>query len=183
MDLTVLYWILIATMLVGVAGAVLPGIPGPSLILVAILVWCIATNFAIALWPLVFIFIALILSAGVEWFAAYWGARQVGASSWAQFGAILGMVVGFLGLLPALPLGGPLLGILFGAVAGAFLGEYLYRGKLETKPRLEQALKVSVAVAVGSIIGNLLEVILAVAAIALFVWSTWPVVFAPLGVS
>jgi uncharacterized protein len=183
MDLTVLYWILIATMLVGVAGAVLPGIPGPSLILIAILVWCIATNFAIALWPLILIFIALILSAGVEWFAAYWGARQVGASNWAQFGAVLGMVLGFLGLLPALPLGGPLLGILFGAVAGAFLGEYFYRGQLEFKPRLEQALKVSVAVALGSIVGNLLEVVLAIAAIALFVWNTWPVALGSFGLT
>lgn len=177
MDLAVLYWILIATMLVGVAGAVLPGIPGPSLILVAILVWCVATNFAIALWPLIFIFIALILSAGVEWFAAYWGARQVGASNWAQFGAILGMVLGFLGLLPALPLGGPLLGILFGSVLGSFAGEFLYRGQLALKPRLEQSLKVSVAVALGSIVGNLLEVLLAIAAVALFVWNTWPMAF------
>lgn len=183
MDLTILYWILIATMMVGVAGAVLPGIPGPSLILIAILVWCIATNFAIALWPLILIFVALILSAGIEWFAAYWGARQVGASRWAQFGAILGMVLGFFGLLPALPLGGPLLGILFGAVAGAFVGEFLYRGKLELKPRLEQSLKVSVAVAVGSLVGNLLEVILALAAIALFVWNTWPVAFGSFGIS
>lgn len=183
MDLTVLYWILIATMLVGVAGAILPGIPGPSLILVAILVWCVATNFAIAIWPLILIFIALILSAGVEWFAAYWGARQVGASHWAQFGSIVGMVLGFLGLLPALPLGGPLLGILFGAVAGAFLGEYFYRGQLAFKPRLEQALKVSVAVAVGSIVGNLLEVILAIAAVALFIWNTWPVAFGSFGLT
>lgn len=177
MELTVLYWILIATMGVGVLGAVVPGLPGPSLILVAILVWCVFTQFSIALWPLILIFTALILSAGMEWFAAYWGARQVGASNWAQFGSVLGMVAGFFGLLPALPLGGPLLGILFGAVLGAFLGEFLYRGQMELKPRLEQSLKVSVAVAVGSIVGNLLEVVLAIAAVALFIWSTWPVAF------
>jgi uncharacterized protein len=39
MSLTLLYWILIALMLVGVVGAVVPGIPGSSLIVVAILVW------------------------------------------------------------------------------------------------------------------------------------------------
>lgn len=175
MDLVVLYWILIAAMLVGVAGAVIPGIPGPSLILIAILIWCVVSNFAIALWPLILIFLALILSAGMEWLAAYWGARQVGASNWAQFGAFLGMVVGFLGLLPALPLGGPVLGLLFGTILGAFLGEFLCRGQLALKARLVQALKVSVAVAVGSLVGNLLEVILAIVAVALFVWSTWPV--------
>ncbi len=174
MDLTVLYWILIAVMLVGVAGAVLPGVPGPSLILGAILVWCFATKFALFGWPLGLIFLALILSAGVEFLGAYWGAKQVGASQWSQIGGLVGMGLGFFGLLPALPLGGPLVGILFGAVLGAFLGEYLFRGELAFKERLKQSLKVSVAIAVGSLIGNLLEVILAIVAVGIFVWATWP---------
>ncbi len=177
MNLTILYWVLIAAMLIGVAGAVLPGIPGPSLILVAILVWCIVTKFAIAGWPLIVIFVALILSAGVEWFAAYWGARQVGASKWGQIGSIVGMTLGFFGLLPALPLGGPLLGILFGAVLGAFLGEFIHRRDLGFVERLQLSLKVSVAIAVGSLVGNLLEVALALVAVGIFIWTTWP----PLG--
>ncbi len=174
MDLTILYWVLVAFMLVGVAGSVLPVIPGPSMILVAILVWCVVTNFSIALWPLVLIFITLIASAGIEWLAGYWGARKAGASKWGQLVAILGMTLGFFGLLPALPLGGPLLGILFGAVAGAFLGEFLHRKDLDFKERLSLSLNVSAAIAVGSLIGNLLEVVLALAAVALFIWSTWP---------
>lgn len=176
---TLLYWGLVAVMLVGVAGAVLPVIPGPSLILVAILIWCVATQFAISFWPLALIVITLILSAGIEWFAGYWGARQAGASRWGQIGSIVGMISGFFGLLPALPLGGPLLGIFFGAVLGAFVGEFLHRKDLNLKERIQLALKVSVAVAVGSLIGNLLEVILALTAVGIFLWSTLP----PMGFS
>lgn len=174
MDITLLYWILIAVMLVGVAGAVLPGVPGPSLILAAILVWCVVTKFSLMGWPLVLIFVALILSAGVEVVAAWWGASQVGASKWSQIGALLGIGLGFFGLLPALPIGGPLVGILFGAVLGAFLGEYFYRKELAFKERLQQSLKVSMAIAIGSVVGNVLEVLLAIAAVVIFVWSTWP---------
>ncbi|NJM57561.1 MAG: DUF456 family protein [Synechococcales cyanobacterium RU_4_20] len=177
MDFTVLYWVLVGVMALGVLGSVVPLIPGPSMILVAILIWCVATNFSIALGPLILIFVTLILSAGVEWLAGFWGARRAGASKWGQIGAVLGMTLGFLGLLPALPVGGPIFGILFGAVLGAFLGEFLHRRDLNFKERAALALNVSVAIAVGSLVGNLLEVVLAIAAVGIFLWSTWP----PLG--
>lgn len=173
MDLTILYWILIALMLVGVVGAVIPGIPGPSLILVAILIWCIFTKFAIPILPLSLIFIALILSAAVEWLGSYWGAKQVGASKWGQTGMFAGMAIGFFGLLPALPFGGPIAGILLGGLLGGFIGEYLYRSNLPTSERLKTAGKVTLGIGFGALIGNLIEVVLAIVAVAIFVWATW----------
>jgi uncharacterized protein len=173
MSLTVLYWILIAVMLVGVAGAVIPGVPGPSLILVAILVWCVVTKFAIPLLPFALIFGALILSAVVEWLGTYWGAKQAGASKWGQYGMFAGMAVGFFGLLPALPIGGPIAGILLGGLLGGFIGEYLYRRDLPSGERFKTAGKVSLAIGFGALIGNLVEVVLALAAVGIFVWSTW----------
>lgn len=174
MNLVILYWVLIAVMAVGVIGAIVPGIPGPSLILVAILVWCVATKFAIPLVPLGLIFVALILSALVEWLGSYWGAKQVGASKWGQWGMFAGMALGFFGLLPALPIGGPIAGVLLGGLLGGFLGEYLYRSNLPNPERLRTAGKVSLAIGLGTVIGNLIEVVLAIAAIGLFLWSTWP---------
>ena len=171
--LTILYWVLLAVMLVGVVGAVLPGVPGPSLILVAILVWCWVTKFAIPLLPLGLIFVALILSAAVEWLGTYWGAKQVGASKWSQLGMFAGMAVGFLGLLPALPIGGPIAGVLGGGLLGGFIGEYLYQRELPLGERLKIAGKVSLAIGLGALIGNLVEVVLAIAAVGIFIWSTW----------
>jgi hypothetical protein len=173
MNLTTLYWILIVVMLVGVAGAIIPGLPGPSLILVAILIWCVVTKFAIPIIPLGLIFVVLILSAAVEWLGTYWGAKQVGASKWGQVGMFAGMAVGFFGLLPALPVGGPIAGILLGGLLGGFIGEYLYRQNLPTSERLKTAGKVSLAIGFGALIGNLVEVVLAIVAVGIFVWSTW----------
>ncbi|MBE9044457.1 DUF456 family protein [Pleurocapsales cyanobacterium LEGE 10410] len=177
MDLTIIYWIVLALMAIGIVGAVVPGLPGTSLILVAILIWCIATGFTNIGLPLVFIFAVLILSAVVQYIAVYFGAKQTGASKWSQYGAIAGMVLGFVGLLPALPFGGPLVGILFGAVLGAFIGEYVYRKNLNSSQRIKQSLKACVGVVVGTIIGNIIEALLAIVAVAVFIYSTWSLVF------
>ena len=177
MDITILYWIVLALMAIGVIGAMIPGLPGSSIIMVAILIWSIATGFARIGWPMMIIFVVLILSAGVEYLALFFGAKQSGASKWSQYGAIAGMVLGFIGLLPALPIGGPLFGVLFGAILGAFVGEYLYRSNLESGDRLQQALKASAGIVIASLIGNIIEALLAALAVAIFIYSTWSFVF------
>ncbi|MDY7016353.1 MAG: DUF456 family protein, partial [Cyanobacteriota bacterium] len=153
MNLTLLYWLVIAVMLVGVVGAIIPGLPGTSFILLAIAVWYVATGFAGIGWPLVAIFSILILSGVVDFLATYWGPQRLGASKWAQYGAIAGLVFGIFGLLPALPLGGPLLGILLGPIFGAFLGEFFYRRETKLNERVKLSFKACLGVIVGSIIG------------------------------
>lgn len=178
MNLFIVYWFVVAVMVVGVIGAVIPAIPGPSLILGAILIWCIATNFTGLGWWLVVVVGLLIVSTLVEILATYWGAQRFGASKWGQFGAIIGMVVGFLGLLPALPFGGPLLGILLGPVLGAAVAEFIYRRDLELIERLKFSLKIGLAIVVGSLLGNVIEGILAAVSVGIFIFVTWPMVMA-----
>ena len=176
MNLAILYWVLIGLMLVGVLGATLPGLPGTSLILMAMAVWCMVTNFAGIGWPVMILFVILVLSAAIEPLATYWGAKQVGASKWGQIGSFVGLGLGFLGFLPALLFGGPLLGILIGPVLGAFIGEFLYRSEWTLASRTNLALKASVGIIVGSQIGNLIEGLLALSTLIVFVFTTWPVV-------
>lgn len=84
-----------------------------------------------------------------------------------------GMALGFFGLLPALPVGGPIIGLFVVGLLGGFCGEFLYRSDLELRDRLKTAGKVSLAIGLGSVIGNLAEGVLAVVAVAMFIWSTW----------
>lgn len=174
MNYWVLYWIVIAVMVIGIIGTFVPFLPGTSLILGAILVWGIATQFTGIAWPMILVVAILILSAAVEYFAALWGVQQVGASKWAQYGSIIGLVVGILGLLPALPVGGPLLGILIGPILGAFIGEFLYLRDLEFQPRIKQSFKASIGVFIGSVVGNVVEVFLSIVAVMIFIFTTWP---------
>ncbi|MEM8832221.1 MAG: DUF456 family protein [Cyanobacteria bacterium P01_G01_bin.19] len=177
MDITTIYWIVLGVMGIGVIGAIIPGLPGSSIILLAILGWSIVTGFAGIGLPMILIFTILILSAGVEYLALYFGAKQAGGSKWCQYGAVIGMVMGFVGLMPLLPLGGPLVGVLVGAVLGGFVGEYLYRSNLESGDRIQQAFKASVGIVIASIIGNIIEALLAALAVAIFIYSTWSFVF------
>ncbi|MBD2293842.1 DUF456 family protein [Anabaena sphaerica FACHB-251] len=168
----ILYWLLIALMLVGVIGSVVPAIPGSSLILIAIIIWgIVSSSFAAIKIPLIITVIVLLLSMAVDFLAGYLGAKQAGASKWGQIGAFVGLLVGFFGLLPALPFGGPLLGMLIGPLLGAIIGEYIYQRDLG------KAVKAGIGITVGTLVGNLLQGLLAVGAVIVFIWTTWPQVY------
>lgn len=168
-----LYWVLVVAMLVGIVGAIVPGIPGTSLILAAIVIWGAVKGFsditiALAVGVLVFL-----MSLGIDFLATYWGAKKAGASNWGQIGAFVGFVLGFLGFLPTLPIGGPLgpiIGIFFGPLVGAIVGEYLYRKDLTI------AVKAGLGIVVGSIVGNLIQGVLAIVAVTVFIFTTFPTV-------
>ncbi|WP_427161831.1 DUF456 domain-containing protein [Aliinostoc sp. HNIBRCY26] len=172
MQTEVIYWLLIAMMIVGIIGAVVPAIPGTSLILLAVIIWGIVKqSFAAIATPLIVTAIILILSIGVDFLAGYIGAKQAGASKWGQIGAFVGFLLGFFGLLPTLPIGGPIVGIFFGPLLGAIIAEYIYCRQLGV------AIKAGIGIVVGTVLGNLLQGLLAIASVVVFIWTTWPQVF------
>lgn len=174
---SVLYGVLVLVMLVGVAGAFIPALPGISLVLGAVVVWGFVKGFA-GLWVALGVAIAaLILSVVIDYLSGIIGAQRVGASNWGQIGAIIGMVLGLFGLLPALPIGGPLVGIILGTVLGAFVGEFLHRRELAFPQRTQQSLKVGLAIVVGNLVGNLLQGVLAFISVVVFVVTTWSTVY------
>ncbi len=124
-------WITLIVMLAGLAGSVLPGLPGVPLIFISALVYAIVTDFevvgglTVALLG-VFAAIALVL----DFVATAYGARRFGASNWGTAGGAIGSTVG--ALIGALFLGiGALLGLLLGTMGGVFLGEYLRRRRVD----------------------------------------------------
>lgn len=164
----ILYWLLVALMVVGIIGAVVPGIPGTSLILIAIVIWgFVQGSLSSVSAPLFVAAGVLLLGIGIDFLASYWGAKRAGASNWGQIGAIVGLVLGFVGLLPTLPFGGPLLGILLGPLLGAIVAEYIYQRDWKL------AFKAGVGIVVGSLVGNLIQGLLAIAVVVVFLSTTW----------
>lgn len=155
-------------MIVGIVGAVVPGIPGISLIFGAIVIWGAVHGFSGMTVPLVVAIVVLLVGIGVDFLAGYWGAQKAGASKWGQIGSIVGLLAGFFGLLPALPFGGPLVGILLGPLVGALMGEFLFRRDLGL------AFKAAIGILVGSLVGNLIQGVLAIATVAVFLFTTFP---------
>ena len=133
---TPLLVVTLVIMLIGLAGSVLPGLPGVPLIFLSALVYAIATDFEVVGWlviSLLGVFAAIALVA--DFFATTYGARRFGASGWGTVGGAIGGIVG--ALVGALFLGiGALFGLILGTIGGVFLGEYLKRRKDE--PAAEQ---------------------------------------------
>ncbi|MGB3137905.1 MAG: DUF456 family protein, partial [Nodosilinea sp.] len=82
-----LYWLLVLIMVVGVIGAVVPAMPGITLIVGAVLVWGFVVGFVGLKWALGIAIAALILSFAIDYLAGVLGAQRVGASNWGQIGA------------------------------------------------------------------------------------------------
>jgi uncharacterized protein YqgC (DUF456 family) len=151
----VFLWIL-ATLLVGVglAGIIFPALPGTVLIFLGLLVAAWADGFTrVGAWPLVLIGVIGALSYTVDFVAAALGAKHVGASPRAVFGAAAGTLLG-------LPFGLP--GVIFGPLAGAVLGE------LSARRDLRRAAQVGTAAWIGFLIGTAVKVALAFSMIAIF---------------
>jgi uncharacterized protein YqgC (DUF456 family) len=175
MDITILYWVLVAVMAVGAVGAFLPGIPGAILILAAIAIWGAVQGFSNVALALGIAALVLLLNFVIEFSASYWGAKQLGASKWGQIGSVVGLLAGVFGLLPALPFGGPLLGLVLGPLLGAIAGEFLYRKELELSQRVKISLQAGIGIVVGSFVGKVIQGLLAVAVVAVFIFTTWPI--------
>ena len=114
-------------MLVGLAGSVLPGLPGVTLIFLSTSVYAFLTDFAFVGVPVLLILFLFAAAAFVaDFVATSYGARRFGASNWGTVGGAVGGLVGALaGLLLAGI--GSIFGLVFGTIAGIFLGEYLRR--------------------------------------------------------
>ena len=115
MDWSLLLW-LIVTLLVaaGLAGTVLPALPGAPLVFLGLLLGAWIGDFQAVGWVTIGILAALAALAWlVDFLAGAAGARYLGATSRAFWGAALGAVVGIFFGLP-----GMLLGPFIGAMAG-----------------------------------------------------------------
>jgi uncharacterized protein len=114
----VVLWVLAGALAaIGVAGSVLPGLPGAPLVLGGCVLGAWLDRFErVGPGTLAVLAALTVLSMLVDPIAAALGARKMGASRWAVVGAVLGLLAGlFLGI-PGL-----LLGPLVGAVAGELL--------------------------------------------------------------
>ena len=125
-------WVTLLVMLVGLAGSVLPALPGVPLIFISALVYAYLTGFeyvGAAVLVLLGLFAALAFVA--DFVATGYGARRFGASSWGTAGGTIGGLLG--ALVGTLFFGvGAIFGLLAGSVGGVFLGEYLRRQRHPT---------------------------------------------------
>lgn len=150
------WWVLsVALIVAGLAGTVLPALPGTALVLGGIVLGAWIDDFTrVGTGTLAVITALAVLAWVLDYVAGLLGAKRAGASRQALIGAALGTVAGlFMGLV----------GVLFMPLVGAAVGEYLAR------KNQRQALNVGISTWVGMMIGMVAKVVLAFTMIGIFI--------------
>ncbi len=143
-----LFWIIIAILcaVTGIAGSVLPVLPGPPVSYLALLIMHFSgaahysTNFLIVSALLV---IAVTI---IDYFLPPFIIRQFGGSKYASRGSLIGMIAGLF-LTP--------IGMILGSLIGAFIGEYVF-----AQQRGQEALRAAFGSFLGFIVGTGMKLIL-----------------------
>ena len=167
------WWIALLVQLLSIPGSFLPLLPGLIWLPVGALVWMGAVGWTQA-WP-EFVLALVLFGLGLiaDLLALGLASARLKASRWSAAGAGVGLLVGVLGLLPALPFGGPLLG----ALLGPWLGATLVETWVTTKPprnlgwleALRQGSIVGLAVVAGLLISKIAQFLMALVGLAGFV--------------
>lgn len=155
---TILLWALAGVLVVvGLAGTILPVLPGVPFVFGGLLIAAWIGDFQKIGWPTLTILAVLTaLAVAADLVATLLGAKRAGASKLALLGAAIGSIVGlFFGLI----------GIFVFPFIGAVIGEVIAR------QRLNQAAKVGFATWLGMLIGALAKLSLAITMIGVFVVS------------
>ncbi|MDT8319749.1 MAG: DUF456 domain-containing protein [Xanthomonadales bacterium] len=119
MDWAVLWWLLaILLIAAGLAGTVLPAMPGVPLIFAGLLLGAWIDGFQVVGWFTIGVLAVLTLVAWlIDFVAGAFGARYLGATSRSFWGATIGALVGMFFGLPGIVLG-PFLGAVAGELSG-----------------------------------------------------------------
>ena len=153
--MTVALWLAgVAVTALGLAGVVLPALPGAWLIVAGLILVAAADGFVrVSVPTLVIIGVIGAASYAIDFVAASVGTRRVGASPRAMAGAALGTIAGMFFGLP---------GLVVGPFAGAVLGEWSVRRDIR------QAGRAGVAAWIGFVVGMAAKVAVAFVMIGIF---------------
>jgi hypothetical protein len=149
----------VALLLVGLAGLLLPALPGMPLLFAGALAVAAADGFTRIGW-LTLTVIAVLAAGGflVDHLASLLGARRAGASGWGLAGAVIGLLVG-------LPFGLP--GIVLGPGIGAVVLEYA------RDQEFRRAARAGTGVFVGFLVGTVLKYAIAAVIIGVLAFAYW----------
>lgn len=162
-DLSWLAWAGVATLiLVGIAGTVLPALPGTVFVLAGVVWGAWLDGFErVPVWVVALCAVLAALAWATDYVAALLGAQRVQASGWALAGAAAGTVAGiFTGFV----------GLLFMPLLGAMAGEWwALRHQPGAAANGQRALKVGVATWLGMMIGTAVKLALTFVMVGAFV--------------
>ncbi|MTI82032.1 MAG: DUF456 domain-containing protein [Firmicutes bacterium] len=144
-------------MFIGLAGTLLPMVPGAPLVMLGIIVYGFMGNFHIFgtfFW--IGQTVLLLMVFGVDYMAGAIGAKYYGGTKYSIWGSIIGGLVGLFTLGP--------LGVIVGPFIGAVVGEMINQNSLE------KALKSGIGTLIGFAGGTLVKIAIEITMIVWFLF-------------
>ncbi len=159
MDFNYLWLLSAVLILLGLAGTVLPLLPGTLLVWAGLLLGAWIDDFTrVSVGAVLFITLLAALAWALDFVAGLMGAKRAGASRLALLGAAVGTVAGiFMGLV----------GVLFMPLVGAAIGEYW------AQRDQQRAAKVAIATWFGLLLGMVAKVVLSFVMVGIFLVALW----------
>ena len=152
-----LWLIVVLLVIVGLAGIVLPALPGVPLLYGGLLLGAWIDEFArVGVTTIVVIGVLALLAWLIDFFASVFTTRSVGASRQAMIGTVIGGLIGIVG---------GLIGIIVGTVIGAVVGEIM------ASRNAILAGRVGVAAGMGFVLALAAKLVLALAMLAIFAYA------------
>ena len=133
--------------LLGLAGSILPVLPGPPLSFIGLFLLALVNRFSTPLTPTFIILMGLLTVAvvTVDYIIPVLGAKRYGSSKWGLWGSVAGMVVGIF-FSP--------FGMLLGGFIGAVMAEWLVHRETG------KALRAGWGVAMGTLLGTVFKFVI-----------------------
>lgn len=154
----VLLWLaVVALVALGIAGAVLPALPGVPMVFVGLWLGAWIDGYVrVGTGTLIALGVLTALALLIDFVASALGAKRVGASPKALWGAVLGSIVGLFFGLP---------GIVLGPFVGAVLGE------LASQRDFDRATRVGIATWLGLLFGTIAKLAISMVMVGIFVFA------------
>jgi uncharacterized protein len=155
-DITIVWYVIAAILiLIGLAGTVLPVLPGVPIMYGGMVLAAWAGHFArVGAATLILLGVLAAISIALDFIAGALGAKRVGASSRAQWGAFLGAIVGIFFGIP---------GLILGPFLGALVGQFMSGSDVSHSTR------VGVAAWLGLLFGTIAKLAISFTMLGIFV--------------
>ena len=156
MDLAIVWYVIAGLLIViGLAGTVLPVLPGVPIMYAGMLLAAWAGHFQrVGAATLILLGVLAAISIALDFIAGALGAKRVGASRRAQWGAFLGAVVGIFFGIP---------GLVLGPFIGALVGQFMSGSDVSHSTR------VGIATWIGLLFGTIAKLAISFTMLGIFV--------------
>ena len=140
----IIYIISFLLFLTGIVGSIVPGLPGPFISYVGVLLLYYNIPTQLTTYNILIMGLFMVICTGGDYVLQIFGVKKLGGGKNAIMGTIIGTIIGLF-LTP--------IGIVLGALIGAFIG-----AKSETDDNIK-ALKITLGAFIGFILGTTIKLI------------------------